>query len=178
MDGTPEEVTKAYGAAVDQADEAELQQKFGVVDAVAGRPEVGGIDEVVLSQGGEFLAASIRAFAPLEILVRGILVRPSGMPDLELRLTRVDGKVLWRERASARTGRLQAGAFAVVIWMKPFILSVNLYRIDATLLDERGPAAMVSRVFEVVDEEGQMGGKPMLYYSPEISVRAIVEAAE
>jgi ABC-type polysaccharide/polyol phosphate transport system ATPase subunit len=178
MDGTPEEVTKAYGASVDQADEAELKQKFGAGDAVARRPEVGGVHQVLLSQGGKYLGASVRAFAPLEIVLQGNLVRPSGIPDLELSLTRVDGKAMWRERLSARNGRLPVGAFAAIVRMDPLILGVNLYRLDATLLDEEGPAARVSRVFEVVDEEGQIGGKPMLYHSPDINVRTTVEAVE
>jgi lipopolysaccharide transport system ATP-binding protein len=176
MDGTPEAVTKAYSASVDQADEAELERKFGAGDSVARRLEVGDIHQVLLRQSGKSLAASVRAFTPLEIMVQGNITQSFGSSDLELSLTRVDGKAMWRERLSARNGRLPVGAFETLVQMAPFILGVNLYRLDATLLDEAGPAARVSRVFEVVDEEGQIGGKPMLYHSPEISVQVVEES--
>jgi hypothetical protein len=34
--------------------------------------------------------------------------------------------------------------------------------------DGNGTCGAVSRVFEVVDEEGQYGGKPLIYYPPHI----------
>jgi lipopolysaccharide transport system ATP-binding protein len=57
--------------------------------------------------------------------------------------------------------------------MDPFILGASLYRIDAVLADSAGPIASIARVFEVVDEEGQFGGHPLLFYPPVTTSRRI-----
>jgi hypothetical protein len=43
------------------------------------------------------------------------------------------------------------------------------------LLDGRGLSAGLSRVFEVVDNEPPVGGRPMLYAWPAIKVHALEE---
>src|SRR5262249_49079540 len=53
MDGPAKAVTAAYAAAVERADESELQRKFGAGDPIAERPEAGKIASVKVLQEGQ-----------------------------------------------------------------------------------------------------------------------------
>jgi lipopolysaccharide transport system ATP-binding protein len=55
--------------------------------------------------------------------------------------------------------------------MDPFILGADLYRLDVTTLNGAAAHLSTSRVFEVVDEQGQYGGKPLVFYPPSIRSR-------
>jgi lipopolysaccharide transport system ATP-binding protein len=171
MDGAPLDVTRAYASAVDRADEAELKQKFQRVASGASRPDSGMIESVGIRQEGSAMDASVRARVPTEIVVRGHLARPEGEADLELSLLRVDGRHIWRDRLSAHDARLQPAApFSVTVRMDPMVLGSNLFRLDATLRDAKGVSAALSRVFEVVDDDPPIGGRPMLYAWPEVVI--------
>jgi lipopolysaccharide transport system ATP-binding protein len=176
MDGPAQEVTKAYAQAVDAADEAELKQKFQSAAFGVPRPESGTIKSIEIRQEGKSIGASARALVPIEITLCGELASPDGHTDIELRCVRVDGRQIWVDRLSAHRGRLQPGAqFTVTICIDPMILGANLFRLEAVLMDGRGVSAGLSRVFEVVDNEPPIGGRPMLYAWPAIKVHALEE---
>jgi lipopolysaccharide transport system ATP-binding protein len=177
MDGPSLEVTKAYAQAVDAADEAELKQKFQSADFGLPRPDSGTISSVEISQQGKSIGASARALIPIEIAVRGELASPEGQTDIELRCVRVDGRQIWVDRLSAHDGRLQSGgSFTVTICMDPMVLGANLFRLEAVLMDARGVSSGLSRIFEVVDDDPPLGGRPMLYAWPAIEVHVLEEA--
>ena len=89
---------------------------------------------------------------------------------MELAMMRVDGRRILQQRLSASGVSLPvAGAFAVTVRFDPLILGADLYRLDVTLMDADGPISMLHSIFEVIDEEGQSGGKPLLFHPPIIT---------
>jgi lipopolysaccharide transport system ATP-binding protein len=57
------------------------------------------------------------------------------------------------------------------------ILGAGLYRLDLILHDADGPIDAAHRVIEVIDEEGQFGGVPLLYYPPVITSKPLGETS-
>ncbi|MBF9231984.1 ABC transporter ATP-binding protein [Microvirga alba] len=167
MDGSPAEVTRAYQASVQQADEAEFKRKFEAGDPVVRRPDLGRLEHLGLIQRAEEIKATALAFEPLTFHLKGLVTGMSRSLDAHLRIVRVDGRTLWDDRLSSHGLVLPAcGSFDIEVAFDPFILGANLFRIDAQLLDEAGPIDQISRAFEVIDEHGQHGGTPLLFYPP------------
>ena len=111
---------------------------------------------------------------PLEIRVAGILKKAQGCCALVFSILRVDGRLVWLHKSIEAGLRLpEDGAFEACVILEPFILGADLYRLEVSLVDESGTLDSSTRVFEVVDEEGQYGGKPLLLYPPRITVSAI-----
>jgi lipopolysaccharide transport system ATP-binding protein len=174
MDDRARDVTRAYQAAVEQADEAELARKFGKAAAGANRGEAGRLTALVLSQSGLPIAATAQAFNPLSLSIAGELARTDGAADLELAMMRVDGRPILRQKLSAHGERLPAsGPFKVTVDFDPMILGANLYRAEVVLLDRAGAIDALHAVVEVIDEQGQFGGKPLLYDPPQITARPV-----
>jgi lipopolysaccharide transport system ATP-binding protein len=170
MDGPALEVTRAYERAVEQADEAELSAKFGAGDLVSKRADTGALSAIRLEQQGAEPGPSARAFVPLTLTIEGVIKAPAGNPDLILSILRVDGRLILQERLSSQGGALPvSGAFTASVTFEPMLLAAGLYRIDVALADNDGVAGSLSRVIEILDEEGQFGGVPMLYHPPLIS---------
>ena len=94
---------------------------------------------------------------------------------LEANLLRVDGKLIWKDSLRIDPAR-GAKPFDVELVMKPFVLGADLYRLEVSLTRVGEAVDRFARVFEVVDSEGQFGGKPLLLLSPDIAVRAVVES--
>ena len=173
MDGSPQAVTKAYEAAVREADEAELMRKFeGRVVSRAAAPLQ--LDAVEIIQRGDACKATALAMVPLAIVVRGRVDPARPADDLKLVLTRVDGRLVWRRRLGEMGKALPAsGPFTVTISMDPFVLGADLYRFDVALLGQGCDGEAMSRVLEVIDEEGQVGGRPLIFYPPLIAARRL-----
>lgn len=172
MDGPAADVTKAYEAAVQQADEAELAAKFGSTDAVSRRPARGSLSKLSVEQDAVPLGATARAFAPLRLVADGVIADNLATADVDLQVSilRVDGRRIYTRSLRRSGGELPAsGGFRSVIALDPFLLAAGLYRFDLMLTDAAGPIDVASRVIEVVDEEGQFGGVPMLYHEPRIA---------
>jgi lipopolysaccharide transport system ATP-binding protein len=177
MDGPPDVVTAAYEVAVEQADETELKRKFEEGGLVPQRPGAGALCGFVLLQSQTQIAATARASEPLTIQISGLVAAPVGEVDLQLSIVRVDGRLLWRESLSDNGGQLPpSGRFQVEVRLDPFLLGANLYRLDALLMDSSSPIDFAARVIEVVDEVGQYGGVPLLFYPPVIAARPVEEA--
>lgn len=170
MDGPPHDVTKAYSKSVEQSDAKELSRKFGAESVVNPSSDRGMVERIALIQEGKELVASAKAFSAMTIVAEGETRTRNDGVDIELSLLRVDGRRILRRRLqdSGRSLR-RAGPFRVEIDFEPFMLGADLYRVEIILRDAGGPISSSSRVFEVVDELGQFGGKPLLYFPPIIT---------
>jgi len=174
MDGDPQKVTAAYEASVRQSDEAVLKRKFGAGRAIENRSEIGIIEDVIIRQEGEIRQAGVAAFKPVTFEISGTLL--DGTPDCDIQITmmRVDGRKIWHTSLHQAGHTLpDRGAFNVQVTLDPFILGADLYRLDVDLVDHLGVCYGAARVFEVVDEEGQRGGVPLLFHPPRIKTRRI-----
>jgi lipopolysaccharide transport system ATP-binding protein len=180
MDGDPVEVTAAYQASVRQADEVELRRKFDAGETVVPRPAAGRVAAIAVEQMDKTCAATVRAFLALTINVSGIVGSVVGAANLEFAITRVDGRRIWNAIFSTASGMQlpDSGAFTVSLTFDPFLLGADLYSLDVRLVDAAGTVDVRRRVFEVIDEEGQHGGRPLLYQAPLIRVRALLESAQ
>lgn len=178
MDGDPRDVTAAYENSVRDADEAALRRKFGTEPDIEKRHHVGSIRSVELLQDKKRRQASAAAMKPLTVRIEGELSPDAGTCDLVLSLMRVDGRQLWKQ-SLAETGRTLGGGsnFDVEVLFDPFILGDDLYRLDVRLVDDDGPCDAALRVFEVVDEQGQFGGKPMLLHPAVVKSRSLADMA-
>jgi lipopolysaccharide transport system ATP-binding protein len=176
MDGPAREVTKAYEKAVEQADEAELAAKFGTGESKVDRPTAGVLTSFAFRQHDKAIAATAKALHPLSLVMTGEIGEPSGRTDLILSVLRVDGRRIFSRRLSATEQALPAdGGFSVAVDLDPLILGAGLYRFDVTLADDAGDIDTRHRVVEIIDEEGQFGGVPLLYYPPIITAKPIGE---
>lgn len=178
MDGDPKSVASAYEQSVRDADERSLIRKFGQSGSVRNVQRDGGeLTGVKLIQDGKDQAAAVAAMRPLEMRIAGMLHKPVGSCRVLLSILRVDGRLVWRQDSKAAGLDLPSSKpFELCVVMDPFILGADLYRIDVELHDEEGRLDGAMRVFEVVDVEGQFGGKPLLLSSPQIQGRAIAPA--
>jgi lipopolysaccharide transport system ATP-binding protein len=172
MDGPARKVTKAYEKAVAQADEAELAMKFERGDQIPRRPEAGSLIDITIEQEGKAIAASARAFIPLRLAVQGNIAQIAGKADICLSILRVDGRRILRRRLSeSGMGLRDSGAFETSVSLDPLVLGAGLYRFELMLIDEDGAVDEAHRVVEIIDEQGQFGGVPLLYYPPIITAR-------
>jgi lipopolysaccharide transport system ATP-binding protein len=173
MDGEPRLVTRAYEKALNDADEAELAVKFERGEPIARRHDSGRLDHVATLQQGRELGGSARAFVPLDVTITGALTRADA-PDIVLEIQRVDGRRVMRRPLSAFGAALpRSGAFRCTARLDPLILGAGLYRFAFTLQDRAGAIDRVARVLDIVDEEGQFGGQPLIYLPPLITARRI-----
>ncbi len=178
MDGPAREVTKAYERAVEQADEAELAAKFGAGEVGAVRATAGQLQGLLIEQNDKALTASARAFQPLRLTIQGELREAAGQADVVLSILRVDGRRIFSQHLSeAEPTPLGGGSFTASVTFDPLILGAGLYRFEVRLLDELGPVDATHRVLEIIDEEGQFGGMPLLYYPPVITAKPTGTAA-
>lgn len=171
MDGDPETVARAYEKAVESKDEADLRRKFGAPSQCVNRENASKIDEIVLMQDSSACSVNVLAMQPLTIEVRGEVTGDGCTCSIQFSLVRVDGRKIWSYDPT-KTGMPlpRQGRFTARLEMDPFILGADLYRLDVTLTDDLGICDAAARVFEVVDEEGQSGGTPLLLYSPAVAV--------
>ena len=176
MDGDPVTVTKAYERRVQEADEADLIKKFGTVHSEEKRIAAASLTDVALLQNGTSKHGSVSAMHPLTIAINGEIGQSLGLCDVVLSIVRVDGRKIWEQRGMRNGLNLpEQGPFKAEIRMNPFLLGASLYRLDVAIRDSEGICDFASRVFEVVDEVGQYGGQPQLFYPPFISVRPLAE---
>ncbi len=142
------------------------------------RSQAGCLRSVTLEQEGRALAASARAFVPLRLILSGEIESCTGSADIFLSIIRVDGRRISNRRLSDSGEKLPAqGPFSVSIDFDPLILGAGLYRFDVAITDEKGDVDAASRVLEIIDEQGQFGGLPLLYYPPTIVVSRLGEVS-
>ena len=180
MDGHPAEVTSAYEKSVSRTDDADLAAKFASDEKGVAGTAPDALDTLRLEQAGEILSTKARPFVPLLIVANG-KVPPvmDGEVDLELTIRRVDGRLITARKLSETGSHLAAGCtFQVHVELDPMILGSDLYRLEIVM--RRGPDVVSrrARVLDVVDEEGQFGGRPLLYLSPQITSRLLPEVSQ
>jgi lipopolysaccharide transport system ATP-binding protein len=168
MDGDPETVTAAYQKVVATADEAELAAKFGIIERPRQAKDFR-FDSISAWQGDQEIGTVARAFIPLTLVLKGVNTRGPG-GDLQLVVTRADGRRIAEMRLSEGGGTLGTGSFEVRLDFEPMILGVGLYRLEVAGLHGADRSDVLSKVLEVVDEEGQFGGQPLLFAPPRIDV--------
>jgi lipopolysaccharide transport system ATP-binding protein len=177
MDGPPDIVTSAYQRTVEQSDEASLAAKFEAGETLPRQLDRAVIAALELRQNGRDVTGTVQAFEPFVASVAGTILEPSADVDVVLRIVRVDGRLLWEDQLSRHTADPpQRGSFTLEIAFDPLLLGVNLYRFDALITSLGRPIDIASRVFEVVDVQGQYGGKPLLFYPPHFMCKAIENA--
>jgi lipopolysaccharide transport system ATP-binding protein len=172
MDGDPALVTAAYEKAVAGADDADLAAKFAIDEKANTGSHPDALESVRLEQDGEVILTKARAFVPMAVVVQGTVPAGVAAQELDLALTvrRVDGRLITSRRLSDGGGSLLDGpVFHVRIDLAPMILGADLYRFEVALQLGQDVVSRKSRVLEVIDEEGQFGGRPLLYQSPEVS---------
>jgi len=173
MDGDPVTVTRAYEKAVSTADDTELRRKFGR-GLESHCDELGAVGEIALVQPGSSAGASLLALRDTTIEVKGRGATALRHPDLEMRLTRLDGSLIWQELASrhCETSALRR-VFRLSLRLEPLPLGPHAYRLDVILRDGKRAVAARSAVFEVRDDEGQEGGVPMIFYPLKIAATMV-----
>lgn len=175
MDGPPHEVTKAYERAVEQADEQELARKFGRTNQIGKRSDKGELTGVTLHQYGKPIVGSAHAMVPVRLAIAGHLQHATA-PDIALTITRVDGREIASTIASHNGVALDHdGSINVMIDFDPMILGADLYLFQIQLIDGETILDTANLVCEMVDEEGQYGGVPLLLDPPSIAVHPIEE---
>lgn len=176
MDGKPDAVTQAYETAIREADEQQLMRKFGLTGGNSEGDAALAVEEIEFLQAGEIRRSGLAAMVPLEIAVRGRQRGEARARDLSLTLTRVDGRLVWRQNLSDVGLSFPSGPrFDVRVTMSPFLLGAGLYRLDVGLEAAAGNTSSASRVIEVIDQEGQHGGNPLIFHAPEITTRPAKE---
>ncbi len=176
MDGDPATVVAAYEQEIQDRDAASLRRKFdqGMQIPVSANGCEISVLRPMQPALGELVGISLQAMQETVFDVVGGGTSELSEPDLKLLISRVDGILIWQDTAACHgdPGVLKA-AFQLRVKMDPFILGEGLYRVDAILLDGSKLICGRSTVFEVSDEEGQIGGRPMLYYPPTVRSRSI-----
>lgn len=166
MDGTPDEVTRAYINSVRAADEAQLMEKFSKLIGVRALREGWAVTEVALFNGevGE-QRALLEAGQPTRMEIRA--VTPVGVADagLNVRVTRLDGLLVFDEYFPADVFRLLDQSIGLEIEMTPLGLGAAIYRLDVSLESEATVCAESSSIIEVYALNPPTGGKPMLLYT-------------
>ena len=170
MDGAPEEVTKAYEKMVKATDEADLAKKFGSDKIVAQYTDKAVLTGFRAVQDGQPVTGNARAMVPLALQIEGQLTAVNA-PELTLTVTRVDGRKIYQQCSSDNGLVLPGeGPLALTIKFDPMILGADLYRFEVRLSDEGTVLDTRSVVCEMIDEEGQFGGVPLLLAPPNISL--------
>lgn len=171
MDGDPAEVVAAYESEVTERDAESLRRKFdhgmSLPTSVPGC-EIGGL-RLTQPGLGDFAGVSLNAMQPTVFEVAGVGTRELGEPDLQLSIYRIDGTLMWQDRAALHCDpTVLQSAFQLRIKMDPILLGEGLYRVDVILCEASKQICGRSTVFEINDEHGQIGGRPMLYYPPQV----------
>jgi lipopolysaccharide transport system ATP-binding protein len=174
MDGRPKEVTAAYIDSVRATDEALLIEKFRKLIGVRSSREGWHITEVALFNG-EFSEPRTVLEAGLSTRLSVKAVAPSVDVEstIRLRMTRLDGLVVFDEHFPLEPYRLGDRAIALDIEMTPLVLGAAIYRLDVTLMSAQIVCGEYSSIFEVYSLIPSTGGKPMLLYPVSATVTAV-----
>jgi lipopolysaccharide transport system ATP-binding protein len=115
---------------------------------------------------------AVNAFGDLLVEVVGQCDAKVISPDIVIMVTRIDGRRMFEDRWSWHGDCTELhGRFHVKIGMHPLVLGANVFQLEVKLIETDGRiCASGSRTFEVIDQEGQFGGVPMLYWPPVITV--------
>ncbi len=169
MDGSPEDVTKAYIDEVRGEDEAALMERFSAHVGSRSRKAGYEIRRVSLFSGSNRVeSVRVEARERLRIQVVGRLGAPSGHGFCRVRIVRLDDLLVFQQDFRFADFPCPGGEIGIEIEFDPLALGAAIYRLDALLLDTREegtqPCSEHSTVFEIFTLTPPAGGRPMLYY--------------
>lgn len=169
MDGSPEDVTKAYIDEVRGEDEAALMERFSAHVGSRSRREGYEIRRVSLFSGSN-RAESVRVEAGerLRIQIAGLLGAPADEGFCRVRIVRLDDLLVFQQDFRFADYSFPGGQIGIEIEFDPLVLGAAVYRLDILFLDslvrEQQPCGEHSTVFEIFTLNPLAGGRPMLYY--------------
>ena len=169
MDGTPDEVTKAYIDEVRQEDEERLFQRFS---HEVGKHSYRSGSEIWLTRlySGENADDSIKIEAgkKLRIHIKGQWKDVDGDSSCCIKIVRLDDVTFFQEEFQAIDFLVDHDKIEIHIYFKQLVLGEGIYRLDVNFinLEESKPivTAEASMIFEVYSLTAPTGGKPMLLY--------------
>jgi lipopolysaccharide transport system ATP-binding protein len=169
MDGSPEEVTKAYVDEVHGQDEAALMQRFAAhVGKHSYRPgcEISNIS--LFNGNNQTDSLRLEALESMKIQVRGQVAESKSKYSCHLKIVRLDDLVMFNEELHLANYIDDIGEIGIEIKFESLVLGAAIYRLDATiqqfLENESEIVANSSVVFEVFNMKPPSGGKPMIHY--------------
>jgi lipopolysaccharide transport system ATP-binding protein len=169
MDGTPEDVTKAYIDEVRGEDDAALMIRFAA--HVGNRSLTPGyaIENTAMTSG-ELRQHTVRIEAQkrLSIQIEAVCLPENLSAICRVCIMRLDGIMFFQEDFSAADYFSAGGRVSLEVEFSPLSLAPAVYRLDIELResteDNASLFAQSSSIFEVYSLSPPTGGKPMLYY--------------
>lgn len=166
MDGSPDEVTKAYIDEVRSEDEAALMERF--TSHIGNHSfQAGSAIERILILSGVNLSESVRIEVGKTVRIQIIAAHHTidSQTCCRVQITRLDDLLLFQENFSMTDYLLDKYRAGIEIEFSPLVLGVAVYRLNVAIIaDSIVCCAESSMVFEVYSLAPHPGGKPMLYY--------------
>jgi lipopolysaccharide transport system ATP-binding protein len=172
MDGSPEEVTRAYVDEVRGEDEAALIERFRALVGTRSTESETVIERLSLHSGEDAdEAVRVEAGQRLRIRLLGRLRPQSKAETCRVRIVRLDDLVVFHRDFTLADFACDGGDVGIEIVFDSLCLGGAVYRLDAQFRyngpDQAATCAESSIVFEVFTLMPPEGGKPMLYYPVE-----------
>jgi lipopolysaccharide transport system ATP-binding protein len=177
MDGDPAEVTQTYLDWVRGRDEAAVLGRFRTLAGARSFRTGCEISRLeVVPDGTETPRVILEAGEDVEVQVELELQAPVRVPDLRLRIVRLDGLLVGDARLRETAGDLApagSGRARYGIALRPLVLAPAVYRLSIELLAGEVVVAQRSTVVEVVARDVPVGGRPALLFPCALAARAI-----
>lgn len=169
MDGSPEDVTKAYIEEVRGEDEAALIHRFRAHVGNRSRKSGSQIRRVSLLSGNDEVGSiRVEAGARLRIQVVGTHDNRAEAAICRVRIVRLDDLLVFQQDFRLADFSLYGGEIGIEIEFDPLALGAAIYRLDTFFLDTEDdgpePCSEDSTVFEIFTLTPPAGGWPTLYY--------------
>lgn len=172
MDGSPEQVTKAYIQAVREEDEAQLLGKFRELIGLRSFRAGWNIRRLEMYSGA---GATPRNLLEVGERVRFALHTESDAgfqgSSVRFRIFRLDGLPVFDETFPGQDYVQEDGSLGMEVAMEPLVLGTGIYRLDVSLGVDAGVVAEASGIFEVRTSNAPPGGKPTLLYPMNVSAQ-------
>ena len=165
LDGSPDEVTRAYIDAVRSVDEAHLMERFRRLVGVRSLQAGWQIRKVEMFQPASHEPRSVlQAGEPVRFEIHAMTPEATTLVHVRVRITRLDGLLMFDEVFSTSDYRLADHSIGLEVEMRPLVLGAAVYRLDVSLESATAVGAQHSGIFEVFVFDPPTGGKPMLLY--------------
>jgi lipopolysaccharide transport system ATP-binding protein len=169
MDGSPDEVTKAYIEEVRGEDEAALKERFSAY--IGSRSHKTGYEirrVSLLSGSNRKESVRVESRERLWVQISGWLAEQIDDGFCRVRILRLDDLLVFQQDFLFTDYSLPSGEIGIEIEFDPLVLGAAIYRLDILFLDSlvegRQPVSEHSTIFEIFTLTAPAGGKPMLYY--------------
>lgn len=171
MDGSPEDVTKAYIDAVRAEDEAELLVKFQQIIGNRSHQKGWSLDDLVIYNGPMREPRTLlEAGQPTHIAFRASLPLDANDASVRIRIIRLDGLLMFDEILQLDRFERDGESIHLKVEMMPLVLGAAVYRLDISTEHLGRTLAESSSIFEVYTLNAPTGGKPALLYPVTVTV--------